>query len=388
MSKNDLIRRWRDIPGAFADVGVLFPIAVSLVLLNGLSATYVLLPAGLLYVYVAYVYRVPVAVQPLKAFGALAIAHGVGPDVIASGALILGGIFCLGSFGGVIDKLSSWVPQAVVRGVQLSVGLLLLKIAVLLVLSPPSFSHDVWGGDSAVDRTVAVTLAVTVLILSCVFRSQGVAMVWALVCCVAVVAYGHGVSVWGPSDLHLPMITPATLTTAAVLLVLPQLPLTFANACVASAEASRQYFGDRATAVTPGRLARSLGTANVFAAFTSGMPVCHGAGGVTAHYSFGARTWRAPLTIGVTLLALALLCGREFAELCAYLPLPVLAGLIATTALLHVWLLRDLSSPRDWCLALGVGVAGFAGYLAAALVVGSCLHWVARRLHQRRSSHT
>ena len=82
-----------ELSGAFADVGVLVPIAVALIVTNGLSATAVLLPAGLLYGVVAVVYRVPVAVQPLKAFGAIAIAEGFCADEIAAGALLMGAIF-------------------------------------------------------------------------------------------------------------------------------------------------------------------------------------------------------------------------------------------------------------------------------------------------------
>jgi SulP family sulfate permease len=40
----------RELAGAVADVGVLVPIAVALIVANGLSPTAVLLPAALLYI--------------------------------------------------------------------------------------------------------------------------------------------------------------------------------------------------------------------------------------------------------------------------------------------------------------------------------------------------
>ena len=46
----------RELAGAVADVGVLVPIAVALIVSNGLSATAVLLPAGLLYIAAAFTY--------------------------------------------------------------------------------------------------------------------------------------------------------------------------------------------------------------------------------------------------------------------------------------------------------------------------------------------
>src|SRR5215207_6251964 len=83
----------RELAGAVADVGVLVPIAVALIVSNGLSATAVLLPAGLLYLAAAFVYELPIPVQPLKAFGAIAIAKGLGSDEIAAGALLMGVVF-------------------------------------------------------------------------------------------------------------------------------------------------------------------------------------------------------------------------------------------------------------------------------------------------------
>src|SRR5205823_8335915 len=119
----------RELAGAVGDVGVLVPIAVALIVKNGLSPTAVFLPAGLLYLVVAAVYRLPVPVQPLKALGAIAIAKGLGANEIAAAALIIGAIFVvLGRFG-LLDYAARAFPRALIRGVQLTVRLLFLKIS-------------------------------------------------------------------------------------------------------------------------------------------------------------------------------------------------------------------------------------------------------------------
>ena len=138
---------------------MLVPIAVALIVSNGLSATAVLLPAGLLYVAAAAVYRLPVPVQPLKAFGAIAIAKGLGSDEIAAGALLMGVIFIvLGRFG-VLDLVARGFPRALIRGVQLTVGLLFLEIAWGLVTDPPKSFHD-----HAIGQEWALPLALLVLV--------------------------------------------------------------------------------------------------------------------------------------------------------------------------------------------------------------------------------
>ena len=58
--------------------------------------------------------------------------------------------------------------------------------------------------------------------------------------------------------------------------------------------------------MTPRRLAISTGIGNILFAPFGALPMCHGAGGLAAHYRFGARTGGAPLMLGLALLALAL----------------------------------------------------------------------------------
>jgi SulP family sulfate permease len=363
----------RELAGAVADVGVLVPIAVALIVSNGLSATAVLLPAGLLYVAAAFVYGLPIPVQPLKAFGAIAIAKGLGSDEIAAGALLMGVVFVVLGRLRLLDFAARAFPKALIRGVQLTVGLLFLKIAWGLVLDPPKAFAE-----HALEPALAAALAAAAVIAALTLRRYPVSLVL-VVAGVAVMAWlGAADAALGPSELSLPAFDFATLATAFTVLVLPQLPLSFANSCLATADAARVYFADEAKPVRPGRLATSFGSANLLAGALGGMPVCHGAGGLTAHVAFGARTGGAPLVMGVALLTLALGFGAGLAALLTAFPLPILAGLLATAGLLHIGLLRDLRGLPAWMLALAVGFVGYEVHLALALAGGLAVYWGAR----------
>ena len=369
----------REFAGAVADVGVLVPIAVALIVKNGLSPTAVLLPAGLLYVAVAFRYGLPIPVQPLKAFGAIAIAKGLGADEIAAGALLMGAIFVALGTSGALDFAARAFPRAVIRGVQLTVGLLFLKVAWGLVSDPPAAFNE-----HALAMGLALPLAVAALVLAMVFKRAGISLALVATGIVAMLFLGSEDVALGPSSLAVPSLDAASVWVALTVLVIPQLPLSFANSCLATADAARVYFGERASGVRPGRLAASFGTANLFAGALGGMPVCHGAGGLTAHAAFGARTGGAPLAMGVALIALALGAGAGLAGVLATFPLPILAALLATSGLLHIGLLRDLARPRDWAVALVVGVLGFAVHLALAVLVGLALWWLPRLLTRVR----
>jgi hypothetical protein len=358
----------QEAAGAVADVGVLVPLAVALIVGNGLSATAVLLPPALLYLAVAFVYKLPVPVQPLKAFAAIAIAKSLGANEIASGALILGATFLVLGRTGVLDRVARVFPRSLVRGVQLTVGLLFLKVAWGLVTKP---AHEF--KTHALPAHWAVAVAVVVVLLLLTMRRLPVSLGLGLA-----VATAHGGVAIGPSAVKLPSFSGHSLWIALTLLVVPQLPLSFANSCLATADAARTYFGERAIAVTPGRLATTFGVATTFAGAIAGMPVCHGAGGLTAHYKFGARRAAAPALMGTVLLILALVFGSGLATLLAAFPLPILAGLLASAGLLHITLLGDLDGVHEWVLALGVGLVGFQTNLSVALGAGLAVWWLWR----------
>lgn len=361
----------RELAGAVADVGVLVPIAVALIVGNGLSPTAVLLPPALLYLANAWLYGLPLPAQPLKAFGAIAIAEGLGADEIAAGALLIGGLFLVAGRLGLLDRAARAFPRALIRGVQLTVGLLFLKISWGLVADPP-----IAFAEHAIPPAWAVGLALGTVVFALAFKRQGAALALVTVGGVVAVVLAAGDVSLGPSPVSLPSIGLDTLALAFTVLVLPQAPLSFANSVLAASDAARVYFGERGERVRPRGLATTYGLANLFAGGISGMPVCHGAGGLTAHVSFGARTGGAPLAMGTALLVLALGLGSGLAALLTAFPLPILAALLATAGVLHIGLLRDLDGARNWALALTVGSIGFAVDLALGLVVGLALWWI------------
>jgi hypothetical protein len=293
----------------------------------------------------------------------------------------MGVVFLALGASGLLDRVALLFPTPVVRGVQLAVGLLFLSLAWRLATSPPATFADA-------DRPTGWLLVATalVVVLALALRQRAVALLLVLVGLGVAAATFPGPWVVGPAPIEWPDLDAAAFATAALVLVLPQVPLTFANSCVATADVAARYYGADAARVRVGRLATTLGAANLVAGGLGGMPVCHGAGGLTAHRAFGARTGGAPIVMGITLLVLALGLGASLAGLLTGFPLPVLAGLLGVAGLLHLGLLRDLRGVGPWAVALVVGVVGFLGHLAVGLLVGLALWWGAVLLHRLRRS--
>lgn len=355
-----------DASGAVADLGVLLPLLAALVLNNGLDVSTALVGVGALYVAAGVIFRVPVPVQPIKAAAAIVIAQHLDVEVLAAAGLCLGVLLLVLAATGAADLLARVFTPPVVRGLQLAVGLLLLKSAVKL-----KGVHGSW------ELLIIAAVIAAALVAAAPRRVPA-----ALLILGGGLAYGaltHGglpaaeFQTWQP-HLSSGSLEPAVLLQALVVLVLPQVPLTFGNAVVALTDLERAYFGNRAARVTPRTVSLSCGAANVTVGLLGGMPLCHGSGGLTAHYRAGARTWRMGLYIGLPLLAGGLFFGPTALALLGLVPVAVLAGLLAFTGVCHAALVADL---RGYRLLVGllVGITGgLTGNLAIALAVGLVLH--------------
>jgi SulP family sulfate permease len=136
-----------ELAGAFGDLGTLLPIVVGMILINKLSPSTVFLAFGLFYIATGYYYRLPVPVQPLKAVGAIAIAYPalITEPVIGASGIIFGALLLLFALTGIVDTLAKLFTQPVVRGIQLSLGLVFLKKGIELIVSPQVFLNGLPG---------------------------------------------------------------------------------------------------------------------------------------------------------------------------------------------------------------------------------------------------
>ncbi len=368
-----------ELAGGLGDCGLFLPIAIAMITLNGLNATAVFVGVGAIYVATALYFRVPVPVQPLKAFAAAAIALNLGPEVLAAGALLMALIIGVLGASGLAGWLSARFPLVLVRGIQAAVALLLLKAAVSLA------ERGNWEGLPAIDPLLSGAIALGAFIVLVLARNRSLPaslIVLGAGALVGVLAGSlpDGVGL-GAQPVSLAVPDGAAFATALTALVIAQIPLTFGNAVVATCDAERQYFGERASRVVPNRISASIAAGNVIGGLSGGMPVCHGAGGATAHYSMGARSGRATVAAGVIFIGAGLLLGASLPAVLMVLAPGALAGMLAFVAFEHGLLAARLERLDDRLIAATVGVVTLlAGNLAVGFGVGVALVLLRRAL--------
>lgn len=302
--------------GALGDLGTFLPHIIGAITVVGMPPAGVLIWFGLFYLAAGVAFGVPMGVQPMKAASAAVLIQHMAPAEVAGAGLVIGAFFLLVGVTGLVTRLARVIPSAVTAGVQLGLGLSLAGLGVQLMKQRP------WIG---------ITIALLLLVLlnnrrfpaALVGVTAGVLLAWLTGSLPPVPAFGLG--------LHLPpVVWPswAEMVRGAEVMVLPQIPLTLTNAIIVTAVVTRQLFPKEQHHVSERTLALSTGLGNLIAAPFGGYLMCHGAGGITGHHRFGARSATAPALIGVTFVALGLLLSDSAMPLLALIPPAVLGSLL------------------------------------------------------------
>ncbi len=382
--------------GSLADLGTFVPIAFALTRLNGLNPSRAFLAAGLTYLVAGLFFGIPVPVQPLKAVAAIAIAQGLPAPTIFAAGLEMAVVLLVLALAGVMGLVGRLFSPAIIRGIQLGVGLMLVRSALALITGDPfAVGNGAAVGLQGVRHLLWVAMAVVTMTVLLVFKKIGPLATPLVVLGVAAVA---GLAL-APGVLAQPMGMAAAagrgpsgatdLWLAFYALVIPQIPLTLGNAVFATSDVARRHFGPAGRRATPRSLALSMGVANLVSGLLGGVPVCHGSAGMTAHYRFGARTGLAGVLVGGMFCALALVGGGGALRLLLLIPLPVLGGFMALTGIEHAALVRHLQDQREFLVATCTGaLAMVSGNMALGFLAGLAmekLFLVARALEPRMS---
>ncbi|MBI5550315.1 MAG: sulfate permease [Desulfobacterales bacterium] len=349
-----------ELAGSFGDLGTLLPIVVGMILINKLSPTTVFLSFGLFYLITGFYYRLPIPVQPLKAVGAIAIAfpNQITESVIGASGVIFGALLLLFALTGFVDKLAKIFTQPVVRGIQLALGLVFLRKGIALIVGKSLFLSGTVGKypDANINLILgAVVFAIVLLLLDNKKVPAAIAAVGiGIIAGFALGGLGDQKLSIGPTKISLMSFSLHDLWIAFIMLILPQIPLTIGNACVGTADlCSTLYPKDPLLAKTSaGKFALTMGLANLPVGFFGAVPMCHGTGGLAAHYRFGARTGGAPLMIGAALVILALVFGEAGLTFLTLLPNSVLGVLLIFAGLELCPLIRSLKTNEEYFVAL------------------------------------
>lgn len=366
-----------ELAGAFGDIGTDLPLVVGMILAAGLHSSSVLVMFGLMQLVTAFTYRMPIPVQPLKAVAVIVISQQVAPEVLYGGGLAIG-IAMLGlTLSGGVDWLARTVPKAVVRGLQLGLGMQLALLAL----------RDYVRADGVMGLGLAGAAFLIVVALYGNRRVPPALPVIALGVIYALSLKMSGTDFSSALGFSLPrvrMVSWDAVAAGFLLLALPQIPLSLGNSILATRQVAEDLFPERR--ITVRKLSITYALMNLVNPFFGGVPTCHGSGGLVGHYTFGARTGGSIIIYGSIFLVLGLFFANGFEQVVQIFPLPVLGVLLLFEGAGLMLMIRDLSADsRAMLVATLTGfIALVAPYgYATALLAGTVIAVLLKRKVKR-----
>ncbi len=344
-----------DIAGSVGNFGTILPLFFAVSLATGMSLSLMLLLCGIWYIITGIVYRSPIPVEPLKAVAAVVIAGGVTTGEIAAAGIILGVLFFLLGLSGKMQQIAKRIPGSVTRGIQLALGLILLRSAIIE-----------FGLKDLPVFLFCLAILLLFMLGNRLLKLPDLSALVILGIGIMVVLITSGIPTAGLPVLPI-ITTPGyrEFADATLNLVLPQIPLTLANAIFATSLLSTELFQRR---ITPDKLSLTIGAMTFSSSVLGGFPMCHGAGGVAAHYRFGARTGFAMILGGIILI-----CGSVF--LTSPATLAAIPGGVFGALLLAVSieLIRHGLKTDDPLVTCLMAVIAVPIGIAAAFIAGLCI---------------
>lgn len=347
----------RELAGSMGDFGTLLPLAIGYIAICGLNPAGLLVMMGVTNIALGLIYRLPMPLQPKKVIAAVAIAQGWAPPMIYSSGVALGAIWILLACSGLIERLVSWTPKGVVRGIQLGLGILLGWVGLRMMGS--------WW------LLGLVSLAIALLLRENRHLPAALAL---MLLGLGIMTYRGQLNGAFRFALSLPPLTLphwGFVWPAMVAAGFAQIPLTLTNAAIATTSLIRDYFPQRA--VGERKLLLNMGIMNLVAPLFGGMPMCHGAGGLAGQYAFGARTGGASIMEGMIEIGLGLFLSNSIVALFRAFPQAIIGAMMVVAAV-ELARLGLRVRGRDLAFMLLTAALSVITNMALGFAVGLAVH--------------
>jgi MFS superfamily sulfate permease-like transporter len=358
----------RELAGSMGDFGTLFPLAIGYIVVCRLDPAGFLLMMGLVNIATGLFYRLPMPLEPMKVLAVVAIAQRWSPSLVYASAFGMGMVWLVFGLTGVMGWLARVTPHAVVRGIQVALGVLLALKAFDMISS--------WWALGLVSIVLALALRRN--------RYAPGAIVLALLGVVIMFARGQLSGIPTPG-LHLPQLTTFRadeVWQALVLAGFAQIPLTATNAVISTASLVKTYWPERT--VTERQLSLNMGIMNAVAPFFGGMPMCHGAGGLAGQYYFGARTGGANVIEGLIEIFMGLFLAASIAQLLSAFPTAIIGSMLLLVGVELGRFATDVRLRKDVAVLCVTVVVSVMANMALGFVVGVVLHHLVGLVARRR----
>jgi xanthine/uracil/vitamin C permease (AzgA family) len=350
----------RELAGSMGDFGTLFPLAIGYIVVCGLNPAGFLVMMGITNIITGLIYRLPMPIEPMKIIAIVAIAQHWTPSMVYASGFGMGIIWIILALTGIIDWIAKVTPNSVIRGIQITLGILLAMEAYKMI--------STWW-------MIGIVSIIIVLLLR-QNRYAPAAIVLMVIGIVIMLFKGQFVQISSPM-LVFPTFTRFSLKEIWQTLLLAgfaQVPLTATNATIATSSLIKTYWPGRN--VPARQLAWNQGIMNVILPFLGGMPTCHGAGGLAGQYYFGARTGGTNIIEGLLEITMGLFLSVSIASLFSVFPRAIIGSMMFMIGIELTKFIKDVKPGKDMIPMAVTIIIALASNMFFGFLAGIIIHYL------------
>jgi len=328
---------------------------------------------GIMQILTGIVYGIPMPVQPLKAMAVLMISQKLSGNLLYGAGLSIGIVMMFLTFTNILQFIVKYIPKSVVRGIQFGLGLNLASLAMKDYIPSSGAAGYILAG---------IGFILTILFIGNKKFPPAIFVVLVGVLYASFFTMDF-TKLFDHFSINLPVFNVPKqndIINGFLLLAIPQIALSVSNSVIATKRTVSDLFPEKHLDVN--KIGWTYSIMNIINPFFSGIPTCHGAGGIAGHYGFGARTGGSVIIYGSLFLIIGLFFASGFSEFVKFFPMPILGVILLFEALSLMYFIKDIT-PSKKCLFVSFVVALMAfllpyGY-AIGLVVGILLDYFIKK---------
>jgi MFS superfamily sulfate permease-like transporter len=355
----------KELAGGFGDLGTTLPIIFGYIVLLGIDPVGVFVSFGVIHIVIAYIYKIPLPVQPMKAISSLAFADTWNLNVVWGAGISMGVITLLLSFSDRISKFLDRIPRMVVYGLVCGLGIKLLLRSSELILTEPYLA-------------IPLTLF-SILVLSKFKVPQTIILLG--IGFILVLLNGNletNLFTLNYPTLNLHSLSITNIFEGLYLVSIVQLPLTLTNAVITTIALMKNFFPESEN-ITSKKLLLNMGVINLLSPIIGGVPICHGSSGLSAHYVFGARTGGSIMMLGIMELIIGLFMSNGILSIINVFPIFILGIMLLHTSLELLKVIKKVSKINSLFIVVITAVLAVFYNMAIGLTIGMISHYLINR---------
>ena len=358
----------RELAGSMGDFGTLFPLAIGYITVCGLNPAGFLVMMGITNIVTGLVYRLPMPIEPMKVLAVVAITQHWSPSMVYASGFAMGIIWIVLAMTGLIGLIAKVTPNSVIRGIQVTLGVLLAIMAFKMI--------STWW---------AIGIASILIVLVLRKNRYAPAAIVLMALGVAIMLIKGQFQQVGPPGLIFIPLTSFRLEEVWQTLLLAgfsQVPLTVTNATIATSSLIKKYWPENP--VSEKKLSWNQGIMNLIPPFFGGMPMCHGAGGLAGQYYFGARTGGTNIIEGLIEISMGLFLSTSIAGLFGFFPTAIIGAMMFMVGIELTKFAKDIRLSKDLIPMSVTVLVALATNMAYGFLAGLILHHLIRFFSRKK----